>query len=205
MKNKSFQNKEELFQAALDEFTQKSYKDASLNNILKKAGMSKGAFYYHFKNKEDLYFSILEEVYDAEHEFIEEHIKEIGENITEKNFFEILKIYGEASLEFSIRHPKYYHLVQRLLKEDEKIIRNFIDKKLNEHMEGLFEKLILEAIQRGELRNDFYLEFIKKLIKNLFQNFSFIFLQDIDEFDFDKLIKTYDDYIDFIENGLGKK
>jgi hypothetical protein len=72
-------------------------------------------------------------------------------------------------------------------------------------MEGLFEKLILEAIQRGELRNDFYLEFIKKLIKNLFQNFSFIFLQDIDEFDFDKLIKTYDDYIDFIENGLGKK
>ncbi len=44
LKEKSFERKTELLEAALDEFTSKSYEDASLNMIIKNAGISKGLF-----------------------------------------------------------------------------------------------------------------------------------------------------------------
>ena len=46
---------EELIKAALIEFGDKGYENASLNNILKEAGISKGTFYYHFKNRRIIY------------------------------------------------------------------------------------------------------------------------------------------------------
>lgn len=38
----------QLQEAAINEFSMKKYEDASLNDILKNAGMSKGSFYHHF-------------------------------------------------------------------------------------------------------------------------------------------------------------
>lgn len=58
MKEKSFEKKSELFEAALSEFSSKK-EDASLNNIIKNAGISKGIFYYHFKDKQELYIYLL--------------------------------------------------------------------------------------------------------------------------------------------------
>jgi len=48
-----------LFEAALTEFAGHSYKEASLNEILKTAGMNKGSFYYRFRDKMELYLSLL--------------------------------------------------------------------------------------------------------------------------------------------------
>ena len=42
-------------QAALDEFATRGFHDASLNGVIKAAGISKGSMYYYFDGKEDLY------------------------------------------------------------------------------------------------------------------------------------------------------
>jgi len=55
VQGKKFKNKDKLLNAALDEFGKYSYKQASLNRIIKKAGISKGSFYFHFKDKKSLY------------------------------------------------------------------------------------------------------------------------------------------------------
>lgn len=41
--------------AAFEEFSKYGLKKASLNNILKNAKVSKGGFYHHFKDKQDLF------------------------------------------------------------------------------------------------------------------------------------------------------
>ena len=48
---KTFEHKQKLLDAALAEFNEYGYEQASINRILAQAGMSKGQFYYHFKNK----------------------------------------------------------------------------------------------------------------------------------------------------------
>jgi len=48
-----------ILNAALDEFSARGFADASLNRIIATAGTSKGAMYYYFDSKEDLYAEIL--------------------------------------------------------------------------------------------------------------------------------------------------
>ena len=46
---------ERIHQAAKAEFLEKGYKDASLRNIVRSAGMTTGAFYGYYKSKEQLF------------------------------------------------------------------------------------------------------------------------------------------------------
>jgi len=46
--------KQELLDAALQLFYEKGYEKTSVNDIIEKVGVSKGAFYYYFKSKEEV-------------------------------------------------------------------------------------------------------------------------------------------------------
>jgi len=51
----------EILQAATAELVAHGPREASVNRILKAAGLSKGAFYYYFDDKADLYATVLED------------------------------------------------------------------------------------------------------------------------------------------------
>src|SRR4051794_36179618 len=53
-----------LLEAALGVFAERGYRDASVDEIAGRAGYSKGAVYFHFSGKEDLFFALLEERVD---------------------------------------------------------------------------------------------------------------------------------------------
>ncbi|MBQ5382991.1 MAG: TetR/AcrR family transcriptional regulator [Treponema sp.] len=57
--------KENIFNAAKKEFLEKGYKDASLRHICSEAGVTTGALYFFFKNKEDILDKILEPLIDG--------------------------------------------------------------------------------------------------------------------------------------------
>lgn len=50
-----------ILQAAADEFSARGLHGASFNQIIESAGLSKGAMYYYFDDKEDLYLAVLSE------------------------------------------------------------------------------------------------------------------------------------------------
>lgn len=51
--------REKIISAAIQEFGNRSYKDASLNAICNEHHISKGLLYHNFKNKDDLYLECL--------------------------------------------------------------------------------------------------------------------------------------------------
>ena len=55
-----------IFEAALEEFIAHGFEDASLNQILEGAGISKGSFYYYFENKADLFVALISRYFDAQ-------------------------------------------------------------------------------------------------------------------------------------------
>jgi AcrR family transcriptional regulator len=57
--------RDKLLELALDEFAERGFDDASLNEILAKAGLSKGAYYYYFDDKEDLFATAIDRVVDS--------------------------------------------------------------------------------------------------------------------------------------------
>ena len=57
--------REELLEAAAQVFAEKGFQAASVDEIAGRAGFSKGALYWHFKSKDDLFFALLEERVDG--------------------------------------------------------------------------------------------------------------------------------------------
>ncbi len=77
------QTKEILLQAAKQEFMEKGYAASSLRNICKKANVTTGALYFFFRDKEDLFASIVEEPLHRLYEMMKYHyageLKEIDD------------------------------------------------------------------------------------------------------------------------------
>lgn len=62
-----------LLTSARAEFLEKGYMQASLRNICKNAGVTTGALYFFFKDKEDLFASLVEEPLDGLYEIMKAH------------------------------------------------------------------------------------------------------------------------------------
>jgi len=57
--------RQKLLEVAADEIYHVGFQAASIGEILKKAGVSKGALYHHFPNKQDLGYAVVDEVFAA--------------------------------------------------------------------------------------------------------------------------------------------
>lgn len=56
--------REALLEAALAVFSERGYRDASVDDVAERAGYSKGAVYWHFASKDDLFFALWDERVD---------------------------------------------------------------------------------------------------------------------------------------------
>jgi len=59
---KSTETRNKILMAAFEEIYESGFQSASLNDILKKTGTTKGALYHHFKNKIEMGYAIVDEV-----------------------------------------------------------------------------------------------------------------------------------------------
>lgn len=59
--------KNQILEAAWELFREKGYENTTVNDIIKRAGTSKGGFYYYFKAKEEL-LNMLYSIFDKEYE-----------------------------------------------------------------------------------------------------------------------------------------
>jgi hypothetical protein len=79
-KTEALKTKEYLMLAALDTFYKKGIARTSLNEIAQAAGVTRGALYWHFKNKEDLFDTLFQRICDD----IESCMKEDSNNNNEQ-------------------------------------------------------------------------------------------------------------------------
>ena len=56
--------KERIHEIALREFMEKGYRDTSLRNIVREAGVTTGSFYWYYKSKEELFEALVGVHYD---------------------------------------------------------------------------------------------------------------------------------------------
>jgi TetR/AcrR family transcriptional regulator len=56
------QKRRRIFDAAVQEFAAKRFSEASINQIIKAAGIPRGSFYQYFEDKEDLYLYMMAEI-----------------------------------------------------------------------------------------------------------------------------------------------
>lgn len=70
------ETREKLLASARQEFIEKGYQKASLRLICKNAGVTTGALYFFFRDKEDLYAAIIEPVLEKVKALLAEHMRQ---------------------------------------------------------------------------------------------------------------------------------
>ena len=60
MQHRSEETRTKIMEAAIKLFSNSGYNKASVNDICAEAGISKGAFYHHFKSKQELFLALLD-------------------------------------------------------------------------------------------------------------------------------------------------
>ncbi|MCR4934774.1 MAG: TetR/AcrR family transcriptional regulator [Lachnospiraceae bacterium] len=79
------QTRQKLIECAKKEFLEKGYTKASLRSICADAGVTTGALYFFFENKEDLYAAIVDPPLNGLKSILYKHFKEDEAEISEIN------------------------------------------------------------------------------------------------------------------------
>jgi len=192
-----FSKIEKLVEAAIDEFSAHTYYEASLNRILKRAGVSKGEFYYHFRSKEELYLYILDLIVEKKKENLSEVLKK-----RPNGFFELLEMGIKANIEMFRKYPKLSRMSLQLLKVRDKPIYRKVLTQFEDVSIEFLEKYVRQGVEEGEIRDDIPLEFLIKFLNMVFFHLNELYE---DEIDIDRMEEYLSYLIKILKYGLIKQ
>ncbi|KRG14079.1 TetR/AcrR family transcriptional regulator [Lederbergia galactosidilytica] len=112
--------REMIMDAARDLFIDKGYQHISMRQIAKKLGYSHGAIYYHFQNKAELFYALVEDHFNM----LELELKMIMEEPLDPK--EKLRRILLGFIRFGLTHQSHYEIMF-LIKDEE--VRNFINQE----------------------------------------------------------------------------
>lgn len=189
--NLSDDKKRKIFTAAVQEFSAQRFSEASINQIVKAAGIPRGSFYQYFSGKEDLFIYIFEEILKEKLEIIRQ-----AETLNpDADVFEICMQATRATFEWSKLKPEYSQ-IGRLMEIDDS---EFIVKLRATSFEGV-RNLIERDKDRGLIKpgidSDLVIEMIYGLI---WKQFSLV------GFDKDIFLKRINDGMTIIKSGIAIK
>ena len=144
--------RKEIFEAALNVFSEKGFDKTTLDEVADKVGISKPAIYLYFNSKEDLFFSMIyDRVKDIEYELneiikMEDHaIKKIEALIVFK-----IKFYKKNLRFFKILHNMEFEIIN--LKSATKLKKKFL-KRYKDYINKI-SNLMQQCIDDGYLKNE---------------------------------------------------
>jgi len=147
-KNVESEKQRQILNAALKEFTNKGFEQASTNQIVKDAGIGKGMLFYYFTNKKSLYLYLINYCIDV---MEREYLAEIDDGATD--IFKRLKNISKVKWLFLNKHPDIINFIGALfLKKPEEL-----DDELNLRFKALHEKwnsILYEDIDYSLFRED---------------------------------------------------
>ncbi len=125
----SKQKQETFINAAIDEFTTKSFENTSINSIVKRANISRGSFYNYFGDIEELFNYIFEKV--KQERFI--YANEILEECNKDYFIFIRKLFAHDydSFKSKGRYSLFRNFIHYIIVSKKGSIKNVVINPLS--------------------------------------------------------------------------
>ncbi|MBE2224720.1 MAG: TetR/AcrR family transcriptional regulator [Anaerolineae bacterium] len=144
------EKRELILETAAKEFAEFGYEGASLNQILAKAGISKGAAYYYFDNKEDLYGT-------AVSHYAIEMIDKLDldfQDLTAVSFWPALQtMYEQQYTQFAER-PWVFGVVKSGGPMNQALLMQGELGEFWQNLEGMLANLLRQGAELGVVRHD---------------------------------------------------
>jgi len=139
---------ERVLDAALTEFADQGYHQASLNRLVARAGIAKGSLYQYFPNKE----GIFRHIFHLALNLVRRTLVEVKETTENENLFIRLEKSLQAGVRFLQGHPRIYSLYLKIQFDRQTPFRQELLAAVRRYAGEYFGSLISRARARGELR-----------------------------------------------------
>ncbi len=169
-KTQLLKENEALFQETLNEFSDKTYDLASVNEIIKRSKFNKGSFYYRFKDKFELYIALINYIYVTQIDVFRQ--KGIRLNDLTK-IDEIIELMFVNQIELYKLDNRYYNVLQYLYSDDKELI----DRVNQTTIQSLYQRFLIKLKSNNQFNRE-----LEEIIKALYINFPVkkIFNKEID-------------------------
>ena len=144
------EKRERDLNAAINEFADKNYNNASMNVVVKAAGISKGALFKYFKSKAGLFAF----VYRMALGRVKDYLRKVRDESAAEDFFTRLERVMLAGLDFIRAHPGLAAIYYRIVFTGDSPYKREIVEEVHRESLAFIESLIRNGIERGELRQD---------------------------------------------------
>jgi AcrR family transcriptional regulator len=152
------EKQDKICDVALQEFGTHGYEEASMNSIIKKSGISKGAMYYYFDNKRDIYIYSLVKITKSMGDFFPETF----DHQSPEEFWDYMAKAGALKTEMITKEPVVFRFLKEFIYEYHKDPSPYLE------ITSFFIQMmrsIVEAGQKvGAIRTDLPLDLIVNLL-----------------------------------------
>lgn len=195
-KEEAMVTRKKLLESALQIMSDKPYAKVSMTEIARNVGLSKGAIYWHFKNKNDVLISVIEDMLDRKE-------KELSVELATLRSFTDTREYFKNQLRKPAHDDRIMKMHKLMLRREEwparvrervvAILRNDVEQ---ERM--IIEKLLIKSREEGDMRKDISTRELSLLITAAYYGIFVIQIHDFFKADFSK-------YVDFIFDAFEEK
>jgi TetR/AcrR family transcriptional regulator len=184
-----------IINAALTEFAAKGYDLASTNEMVKAAGISKGALFHYFASKKDLFLFLCDYVFGVVSREFYEQIGHCGGDL-------LTRYHRAAMLKGTVyqRYPPIFEFIKRLTTEKSSEIAAELKEQLEKMVLYGYECL-LGNLDTSLFRQDVPADKIRDLIVWALENYGHRSLeligdQRVEDIDVEALNADFDEYLD---------
>jgi AcrR family transcriptional regulator len=140
---------DEVLEAALEAFSKKGFKGTSLDEIAEMVGITKGAIYWHFKNKVDLYNAVDEFATKQWDSFVLEPLRGVADPKTK------LEKVIKGTFEFCSANPMVFDFMMTFL-EGPLVLQSKMRKKVIDSYvldRTFMAGIISDGIKKGQFKD----------------------------------------------------
>ena len=159
------EKREKIFTSAAEEFAEHGYRKASVNSIVKNAGISKGSLFQYFSTKRNLFDGLVDLASDQ----VKIYLRSVREETRDLNFFDRLHRLLFSGFEFIDKHPALSRIYFHLLQSGDSPFGADRIVELRRRAEGFLLELLAEAVEKGELRSEMDLVKVAFLLNSLLE------------------------------------
>ncbi|MEM8863193.1 MAG: TetR/AcrR family transcriptional regulator [Chloroflexota bacterium] len=203
------EKRERFLEAAINEFADNDYPNASISKVCKQAGIAKGSFYQYFEDKKDLL------MYMIELSLVEKQvlIDSIEIPDSESGFFDSLRWVFKVQTGYSIEHPRLTEVIYRAFYGALPFKDEMIENLKQAGYDG-YRQLLLKGIEDGSIRPDIDLDAATFMISTLFAELGryierqlkldnkAMFTRELSDAQWEEASKVFDGLLRLLESGL---
>ncbi|MED2971041.1 MULTISPECIES: TetR/AcrR family transcriptional regulator [unclassified Fictibacillus] len=191
-----------ILNAAIKVYVQKGYDNASTNEIVKEAGISKGLLFHYFKNKKTLYLFLFDHCIEV---VMEDFYKKVV--MEETDFFKRLHDMTLIKMELLHTYPDIFRFFEKAMLEESDQIRSDFQSRIKTFTASS-STWLFDGIDTSKFRDDLDLS---KVIKSMLWAFEGLSeeilakakLQDL-EVDYDEVFAEAAAYIEMFKKAFYK-